>query len=167
MDEGVVIQVSKACGYAHDIWSLGRTYYEMCMGKYVQELDNRVGNMQSCLQMVAYSLSVRGISGQLAKLITDMLSVELIPITMSQVVEIIARLIAANESIRPVELTSEETLPVSFTSLRPPTICRCQFGDQHPKDLLALQCGHTFCRACLEQRCTKQGKVDCPLCPES
>ena len=117
--------------------------------------------------MVAYSLSVRGISGQLAKLITDMLSVELIPITMSQVVEIIARLIAANESIRPVELTSEETLPVSFTSLRPPTICRCQFGDQHPKDLLALQCGHTFCRACLEQRCTKQGKVDCPLCPES
>lgn len=166
-DEGVVRQVSKSYGYMHDIWSLGRTYYEMCMGKYMPELDARVSDMQSCLQMVTYTLSVRGISGQLAKLITDMLSVELIPMSISQVVEAVARLKAANEPIRPVELVSEETLPVSFTSLKPPRICRCQYGDTHPKDLLAMQCGHTFCRACLEEKCTKLGKLVCPLCPES
>jgi serine/threonine protein kinase len=159
------MQVSKECGYSHDIWSLGRTFYEMCMGRYVQEFEERKGDMRFCLQMVTYNLNAKGISSRLVKLITDMLSVEVIPMEMAQVVEAVARLIAAREPLRPVELTSEETLPLSFSSLKPPKVLRCQYGDQHPKDLQSLECGHTFCKACLEIKCAKQGRYICPLCP--
>ena len=160
------MKVDKTCGYLHDIWSLGRTFYEMCMGRYVQEFEERQGDMQFCLQMVTYNLNAKGVSSQLVKLITDMLSVEVIPMEIVHVVEAVARLIAAREPLRPVELASEETLPVSFTSLTPPKVLRCQYGDQHPKDLQSFQCGHTFCKACMEQKCAQQGRYICPLCPE-
>lgn len=158
------MQVSKACGYSHDIWSLGRTFYEMCMGRYAPEFEERPGDTEFGLQIVTYNLNVKGFSSQLVKLITDMLSVEVIPMTIGKVAEEVARLIAAREPLRPVELASEETLPVSFTSLQPPRIMRCQFGDQHPKELHTFQCGHTFCKSCMELKCAQQGGYFCPLC---
>jgi len=104
-------EFNKECGYLHDVWSLGRTFYEMCMGRLVSEVDNRVGNMQSLLQMVGYDLSVRGTSGDLAKLILDMLSVEVQPMTIDKVKKTIARLQAAREPLQPINPPMEDRVP--------------------------------------------------------
>lgn len=110
-------QVSKECGYLHDIWSLGRTFYEMCIGSYVAEMNNRVENMPHLLTMVGYELSVREISGGLARLILDMLSIEVQPMTIFQVQHTLASLQAAYEPLRPLDPPIEVTTP-SFSSNR-------------------------------------------------
>ena len=107
----VGVNIAKECGYLHDIWSLGRTFYEMCMGKYAFEIDNRVHDLQNLLRMVRYELAARGISGELVKLISDMLSIELQPMDISEVQEAIARLIITRKSLHPVDQPIGEAIP--------------------------------------------------------
>lgn len=156
---GTEVQTEGA--YLHDIWSLGRTFYEMCMGRYSEELESNA-NMQSILQTVNANLIARGISGELVGLITRMLSAEIRPMSISEVSDALIRLQTLRNPINPSELPIGATLPQSFLSIRR-SVLRCQYSDDHPTDSLQrMSCGHTICKPCLTLRC--KDRLSCPIC---
>ena len=154
---GVPMEVA----YLHDIWSLGKTFYEMCMGEYRTDLDTN--NMQSALQTVNTSLIARGISGELTRLISDMLSVQVIPMSISQVADSIRRLQIARIPIPPMIFPSDTTtLPTTFESIDRD---QCQYSTTHSREKLhRMRCGHAYCQLCLERHCKGKNGLMCPLC---